>query len=140
MKKFEIESKIRNLKTYIKETIYYANLDELTWEEKKIIDYLSNLEDKLCDAEHYIKYYSKETKKGNLYQQADGRYAIDEYTYFTSGSPIEMYLYDPYEEKNIWCEGRVESRYTDNGSVYYFLNSDGENKDLEEGDLVRVRY
>ena len=42
-------------------------------------------------------------------------------------------------ECNIWFECRVEARYEVSEAIYYFLNSDGPNKDLEDGNLVRVR-
>lgn len=137
MKKYEIESKIRSLRTYLQSIVENAG-SERTWEEKKILSCIDDLKEKLYDAEHDMKYYSKEPKVGKLHLQSDGRYALEDTT-FTSGHGMEMFLYDPYEKEEVWFTGRVECKHTENGPVYYFLNSDGPNKDLEIGDMVRVR-
>ena len=136
MNKYEIESKIRNLRLYL-ENILNNNKVE-SWEDEKIRNSIDMLADKLYDYEHTMKYYSKKPQKGNLRLNSNGRFEVNDIE-LTSGHGLEMYLYNSYEECNIWYEGRVESRHTENGAVYYFLNTDGPNKDLEEGDLVRVR-
>lgn len=136
MNKYDIENKIRNLRLYLEGIL--SNDKAETWEDEKIRNSIDVLADKLYDYEHTMKYYSKKPQKGNLRLNSNGRYEVNNIE-LTSGHGLEMYLYDSYEECNIWCEGRVESRHTENGAVYYFLNSDGSNKDLEEGDLVRVR-
>lgn len=136
MNKYEIESKIRNLRLYL-ENILNNNKAE-SWEDEKIRNSIDMLADKLYDYEHTMKYYSKKPQKGNLRLNSNGRFEVNDIE-LTSGHGLEMYLYNSYEECNIWYEGRVESRHTENGAVYYFLNTDGPNKDLEEGDLVRVR-
>ena len=136
MNKYEIESKIRNLRLYL-ENILNNNKVE-SWEDEKIRNSIDMLADKLYDYEHTMKYYSKKPQKGNLRLNSNGRFEVNDIE-LTSGHGLEMYLYNSYEECNIWYEGRVESRHTENGAVYYFLNTDGPNKDLEEGDLVMVR-
>lgn len=132
MNRYEIESKIRNLRLYLENI---ANNEKAeTWEDEKIKNSIDSLADKLYDYEQTMKYYSKKPQEGRLTLNSRGRYEINDIE-LTCGHGLEMYLYDSYEECEIWCEGRVEA---DNGK-YYFLNLDGSNKDLEEGDLVRVR-
>lgn len=124
---------------YMKMDLEKLSEDTSTWEDRKVKSIVEVLIEQIEDVECNTRYYCKESKTGRLYKQNDGRYAIDQENYFTCGSALEMLLYDSWEEKEVWCAGRVESKYTDNGQVYYFLNKDGDNKDLEEGDLVRVR-
>ena len=113
--------------------------DPATWEDKKVQSRVGWLVEKIEDIEHDIKYYSKKSKQGKIYKQSDGRFAIDEDNYFTCGYPLEMFVYDSFECEKVWCEGRIEGRFENRESIYYFLNKDGDNKDLEEGDLVRIR-
>ncbi len=135
----EIERKVLDLKSYLERVLDCAEYDSLSWEDKKILECFHRLDDELYTIGNSIQYYRKKSIEGRLHQREDGRFAIDEYNYFTSGSPMEMYLYDDYEEENIWCKGRVEYMHESNREYYYFLNEDGKNKELEEGDLVRIR-
>ena len=132
MNRYEIESKIRNLRLYLENIVNNEKAE--TWEDEKIKNSIDSLADKLYDYEQTMKYYGKKPQEGRLTLNSRGRYEINDIE-LTCGHGLEMYLYDSYEECEIWCEGRVEA---DNGK-YYFLNLDGSNKDLEEGDLVRVR-
>ena len=132
MNRYEIESKIRNLRLYLENIVNNEKAE--TWEDEKIKNSIDSLADKLYDYEQTMKYYGKKPQEGRLTLNSRGRYEINDIE-LTCGHGLEMYLYDSYEECEIWCEGRVEA---DNGK-YYFLNLDGLNKDLEEGDLVRVR-
>ncbi len=147
MKKNKALSKIQRFRSelgmFLSEYNDFRDIEEesenLSFEEKKIFSKLCWLNEKLEDLEGDIKYYSKKSTQGKLYKQDDGRYAINDSNYFTCGSPIEMFLYDSWQDEKVWCEGRVEGRFENGESIYYFLNKDGDNKDLEEGDLVRIR-
>ncbi|MDY3001917.1 DUF5348 domain-containing protein [Romboutsia timonensis] len=132
MNKYEIESKIRNLRLYLEGIVNNEKAE--TWEDEKIKNSIDSLADRLYDYEQTMKYYSKKPQESRLTLNSSGRYEVNDIE-LTCGHGLEMYLYDSYEECEIWCEGRVEA---DNGE-YYFLNLDGANKELEEGDLVRVR-
>lgn len=132
MNKYEIESKIRNLRLYLEGIVNNEKAE--TWEDEKIKSSIDSLADRLYDYEQTMKYYSKKPQESRLTLNSSGRYEVNDIE-LTCGHGLEMYLYDSYEECEIWCEGRVEA---DNGE-YYFLNLDGANKELEEGDLVRVR-
>ena len=132
MNKYEIESKIRNLRLYLEGIVNNEKAE--TWEDEKIKNSIDSLADRLYDYEQTMKYYSKKPQESRLTLNSSGRYEVNDIE-LTCGHGLEMYLYASYEECEIWCEGRVEA---DNGE-YYFLNLDGANKELEEGDLVRVR-
>ncbi len=132
MNKYEIESKIRNLRLYLEGILNNEKAE--TWEDEKIRNSIDSLADRLYDYEQKMKYYSKKPQESRLTLNSSGRYEVNDIE-LTCGHGLEMYLYDAYEECEIWCEGRVEA---DNGE-YYFLNLDGANKELEVGDLVRVR-
>ncbi len=136
MSKYEIECKIREFRKYLEGIL--NNSEAETWEDEKVRISIDRLADKLHDYEYTIKYYRKEPKKGNLRLNSRGRYEVNDIE-LTCGSGLEMYLYDTYEECNMWFEGRVEARHDGSEAIYYFLNYDGLNKDLEAGDLVRVR-
>lgn len=146
IKKNNALSKIKNfrseLEMFLSKYNDFKHIEEesenLSFEEKKIFSKLCWLNEKLEDLEEDIKYYSKPTIEGKLYLNENNRFAIDEKC-FHCGSPIEMYLYDIFEDSFVWCSGRVEGRNENGENIYYFLNNDGESKDLEEGDLVRIR-
>lgn len=55
-------------------------------------------------------------REGYLQHNSQGRYEIQNVTYFTSGEPIEI-LYD-----NMWITGRIE--YSHTHGDYYFLNEE----------------
>ena len=44
-------------------------------------------------------------KQGKLYKNADGRYAIDEWTFFTCGSSIKIRIHGQWEETTIEHDG-----------------------------------
>ena len=74
----------------------------------------------LIDAYWKIKYLSKPIKEeGILLKNKKGRYMISQkYDYeFTSGSPIEVLIYDEWFEKEKWVITRVE--HTD-GDYYLY--------------------
>lgn len=146
--KYKAKNKISKFKSEIKALIRnYEYNQDLTWEEKRILSKLGYLEEKLDDIQYDIEYYCKDVLKGKLYLNGSERFAIynpDNFgneTYFTCGSAIELYMHDIYEDEYMWHSGRVEAYYNDKKgrNVYCFINSTGENKDLEEGDLVRIR-
>lgn len=53
--------------------------------------------------------------EGYLYKNSAGRYEIDQYHYFTSGSPVEVLTFDDFHELQIWISTRIEH----NGEDYY---------------------
>lgn len=136
MNKYEIESKIRNLRLYLEGIVNNEKAE--TWEDEKIKNSIDSLADRLYDYEQTMKYYSKKPQESRLTLNSSGRYEVNDIE-LTCGNGLEMYLYDSYEECNMWFEGRVEARHDGSEAIYYFLNYDGLNKDLEDGDLVRVR-
>lgn len=67
----------------------------------------NNLEDALEEIEYLKKPVSAE---GTLYKNEQGRYEISPAHYFTSGSPIEIYIYDDFENRHYWHKSRVEHK------------------------------
>lgn len=136
MDKSTILRKLSSIKYDLKRLI---SEDVDTWEDVKISEMVENLLDDIDTAEGNIRYLCKPTREARLYKQNNGRFAVDDETEFSCGCPLEMYLYDEWEECNVWCSGRVESMHVEGEQTYYFLNRDGKDKILEDGDLVRVR-
>jgi hypothetical protein len=80
------------------------------------------IKNKLEDALAEIEYLKKPVvAEGTLYKNEQGRYEIDHLHYFTSGSPIEIYIYDDFEERYYWYKSRVEHKDGD----YYVVGYDG---------------
>lgn len=78
--------------------------------------------DKLQDVLYEIEYLNKPiVAEGTLYKNEADRYEMNDNYYFTSGSPIEIYIHDSYEERNVWHKSRVEH----NGDDYYVVGYKG---------------
>ena len=75
MNKYEIESKIRNLRLYLEGILNNDRAE--TWEDEKIRNSIDVLADKLYDYEYTMKYYSKKPQKGNLRLNSNGRYEVN---------------------------------------------------------------
>lgn len=80
-----------------------------------------NIKDKLEDALAEIEYLKKPVvAEGVLRKNEQGRYEIDREHYFTSGSLIEIYIYDDFEKRHYWHKSRVEHKDGD----YYVVGYD----------------
>ena len=132
MVRYEIEYKIRSLRLYLENIV--DNEKAETWEDKRTKSSIYELVRELDKYERIMKYYSKEPRTGKLTLNDRGRYEINGIE-LTCGHGLELFMFSSDECCETWCEGCVEA---DNGR-YYFFNSEGKNKYLEEGDLARVR-
>jgi len=70
--------------------------------------------------------------EGNLYRNENGRFELDDYTEFTSGSSIEFLTWDDWDEAEKWIAARIE--HTD-GDYYLY----GHKEVQLEGLRVRKR-
>ncbi len=75
----------------------------------------------LEDASDAISYMTeKEVTEGTLYKNERGRYACGEYE-LSSGSSLEVYVYDEDNERYKWRKTRMEH----DGDDYYIVGFDG---------------
>ncbi|MEK3684901.1 DUF5348 domain-containing protein [Paenibacillus sp. FSL R10-2736] len=75
------------------------------------------IEDKLNDARRLIRFMvAPVLKEGVLYKRSDGRYGLQDGTYFSSSGYIEYLLTEPGEDTR-WVSSRVEH----NGEDYYIV-------------------
>lgn len=71
--------------------------EELNADDSLLYDEYREIADKLYRITVRLDYLSRPIKcQGNLYKNSAGRYAIDEDTYFTSGSRIEVFIPSDY--------------------------------------------
>lgn len=90
-----------------------TNRSELTPDEHLEFATLYQIGEHLRDAARRIQYLDREIiAEGILYKNDAGRYAIDESHYFTSGSPIEVLVFDE-DYGNRWISTRVEHKDDD---------------------------
>lgn len=94
---------------------------DLTPEEHLEYQMLYQIGEHLRKASNDIKYVNRKiAAEGILYKNDSGRYEIDETNYFTSGSPIEILVYDE-DHGNRWVATRVEHKDGD----YYAVGFSG---------------
>lgn len=101
------------------------------FENGKSYETLEYLKKEMEDAIYEMELLDKKTIEGTLLLNSQGRFNLDtvKNTYFTCGSPIEVFIGDE------WYRGRVEN---ENGD-YYFYSYDNENHPLKEGMKARIR-
>jgi len=92
--------------------------DKSNPEEQFLLDQYKEIVRSLSNAYSTLKYLEKPiSREGTLAKNESGRYEIDYYTEFTSGSSIEFLNYDKYDECEKWIAARVE--HTD-GDYYIY--------------------
>lgn len=129
-----------NLDRIVKDSQYddYSDLSGLEIdfknpEERLLWDELRGVMEKVSDLNYLIKYLSTPIKcEGILHVNQNGRYETEHGDYYTSGSSIEVYLYDRFDDVWKWVISSVE--HNDNG--YYIVNYPNVNM---EGLKVRRR-
>ncbi|MCF6094321.1 DUF5348 domain-containing protein [Microaerobacter geothermalis] len=124
-------SEIQELKSHIKklESVFTAALEELeiiedvdynilSADERFEFNQIKKIKDRLWTLHHILEYVNMSvTAEGILFKNEAGRYALDEYTYFTCGSDIEVLIKDA-DGENYWVKTRVEH----DGEDYYLVN------------------
>lgn len=95
-----------------------GDLDKSTLDTESLSELyqLLKLADPLDAAAHNIEFLNKAiVAEGVLYKNSAGRYAINDDYYFTSGSGIEILVYDDMAEHEYWLKTAIEH----NGEDYY---------------------
>lgn len=114
---------------------YYENIeyDRNDGEEAFLADEFKGVIDKLSVVQSKLAYLQKPVfEESILYKNRSGRYETDSGIYFTSGSVIEVFIYDEFYEMTRWVKSRIEHKNGD----YYLFGYDNVNL---EGLKVRVR-
>ncbi|MCM3692198.1 DUF5348 domain-containing protein [Neobacillus niacini] len=90
---------------------------------------------KLDEVNRLLKWMEKPVlAEGNLFKRSDGKYEIEGADiYFTSGSPLDVWHYDEFDERYVWTRSVVEH----NGEDYY-IKALGRETSIE-GVKVRAR-
>lgn len=90
----------------------------LSTDERFVYDIIRSLEDSLGQIVYQLEYLKKQVvAEGILQKNRYGRYELGNYD-FTSGSPIEVLIYDEHYEVDRWVKTRVEH----NGEDYYLYD------------------
>ena len=101
--------KIKKLVKQLEDVEDKTSPANLSADEIMYYNYLRNIQDKLLEIAHQIKYYQQPIKEtGRLSKNKNGRYELPSGNYFTTGDPIEVKIYDDFEEKEKWIKSRVE--------------------------------
>ena len=101
-------------------------------EEVMLWSEFSSVMMKLDDVNDSLNYLNRPIRReGRLYKNDNGRYECDGYE-LTSGSGVEILVYEEYEERYGWLATRIEH----NGRDYYAVGK----RDLDlEGVKARIR-
>lgn len=102
-------------------------------EEKFLLDQYKEVVQSLSKTYSILEYLEKPiSHEGTLTKNDSGRYEIDSFTELTSGSSIEFFIYDEYDECEKWIASRIEYTTGD----YYMYGY----KDIQlQGLKVRIR-
>ncbi|WP_421385551.1 DUF5348 domain-containing protein (plasmid) [Bacillus salacetis] len=88
-----------------------------------------SLLNRLKDINDDMQYLAKPIiEEGVLSKQSNGRYAISGGSELTSGSLVEVFVYDRWDDSHIWAKTRIEHT---NGDYYFY--------DFEEVTLAGAR-
>ncbi|MED4353628.1 DUF5348 domain-containing protein [Schinkia azotoformans] len=125
----ELDRPLFELKDQISSVLYkvdhsYENIeyDRDNEEDVFLTDEFRRIIDKLCQVENDLNYLKMPiTEVGVLRKNELGRYETANGTYFTSGSPIEAYIYDSWDEIHRWVKSRIEHK---NGDYYLYGHDD----------------
>ena len=132
MKIEDLTKELYNLNRSIKEitttTGFYEweNLEEVEAdkdnpEQLLLLEEYKRVIGKLDEVNRALDYLKRPiTIEGELLLQNNGRYTIGD-TELTSGKPLEVLIYDEYEELYRWLASRIES----NSKGYYIVGYDG---------------
>lgn len=136
--KLEMDGLNSQIKRILKSSGYadYAELsvdyDRSNPDEVMLRRELSSCIDKLDEVSAVLEYLNRPVRvEGILRKNRNGRYEIGDRE-LSSGSPVEVLIYDRYDERWEWLSSRIEH----NGKDYYLVGS--RDTDLE-GCRGRVR-
>lgn len=122
----DLEYKLSQVVDALNEMENNTSPSKLNDDELLEYDILRGLQNSLQDALWDIQYLQQPiAAEGHLYKNSSGRYAINDDHYFTSGSPIEIYVYDEWEDRRIWKKTRIEHNNRDYCAVGYDESLDG---------------
>lgn len=113
-----------------------------SFEDKQANRILENIIEEIDTSAYKLKRFTMPVIEGTLREADNGKFELYDdngkyVTYFSCGSPIECYLYDDYEESNVWYPGRVEHKSENGVKGYYFVGPD--NPYLYNGMKARIR-
>lgn len=129
----EIERSFRKLGYKDEESFQDIDIDSFTPDEMLTYNELRKAFDKLEDFNYLVQYLETPVKKeGIIRENENGRFELENYYEFTSGSRIEALIYDDFYDKDIWVRTSVES----NTNGYYLV---GYRNVSMEGLKVRIR-
>lgn len=116
---FELSYKIERILSVVDDQPDNIDYDPNNPDEIMLYYKYRSMLDKLSDIKYDLDYLKRPIKEeGTLYKQSNGRYTIDGDYEFSSGSPIEVLVYDELDEREEWVSTRIE--YTNND--YYFFH------------------
>ncbi|HAJ4019587.1 TPA: hypothetical protein HLT81_24145 [Escherichia coli] len=114
----EVLPKLEKLSREIGEGLYASNdMDE---DQRFLVNQLRHLDYKhLQDVVSQLRYLDRSVRvEGILTLQPNGRYSIDDWE-LSSGSPVELLIYDKDEERHDWQATRIEHSHAHGGYYAY---------------------
>ncbi|PET53638.1 hypothetical protein CN514_18730 [Bacillus sp. AFS001701] len=116
---FELTYKIERILSMVDDQPDNIDYDPNNPDECMLYYKYRSMIDKLSDINYELNYLKRPIKEeGALYKQSNGKYTINGDYEFSSGSRIEVLVYDDLDEREEWVSTRIEHTNND----YYFFH------------------